>query len=521
MTKRLLTLASVLVFAAWPRPAVAHGIGQRYDLPVPLWLYLFGAAAAVVLSFVLVGLFVGERTAGQRYPRFDLSRLRWANAVVVSRPLAIALQTMAVALFVLVLATGLFGAQSTTGNFAPTFVWVVWWVGLGFFTALVGNIWPLVNPWKILFERADALARRLGATEGIERLEPYPARLGAWPALALFGSFVWLENVFGGAPEPRTLAFAAIAYSIVTWGGMAIYGKHVWLRNGEAFSVFFAILGRFAPTEVRVLDREVCAECTAGCRELEECLSCEECGDWAGPGARTVAVRPWGVGLLQSAPVTPDRLAFVIFVLAAVTFDGLSATAAWQQLYLRIRPALGGPSFALFQTLGLVALPLVFLAVYRLAIRLTGLQGIARHAGAGRTGSEIAGLFVYSLVPIAFAYQVAHYATLFVGYGWTIVPLLSDPFAWGWDLFRTATWSIDPVLNAALVWYIQVALIVVGHVVAVYLAHVIARRAVRDPRAAVRSQLPLLVLMVAYTVSSLWILSQGTVSDSQLLSRPT
>lgn len=519
--KRRLTIALALLLAAQPRAADAHGIGQRYDLPLPLWLYLYGAAAAVVLSFVLIAVFVGEHSGARGYPRFDLRRFGWLHALLTSAGIATALRLVSVGLFALTLATALVGENSVSLNFAPTFVWVVWWVGLGFFVALVGNIWPLINPWKIIFSGADQVVRRLGVKQGLELHEAYPAWLGAWPALAFYAAFIWMENVFAGAPEPRVLGLAILTYSLLTWTGMSIYGRDVWLRNGEAFSVFFGIIGRFAPLETRVVDRSVCADCSdEACRDLAECVGCEECLAWAPRNARVLALRPWGAGLLRAGASGPGRVALVVFVLAAVTFDGLSVTSIWQQLYLFMRPVLlqlGGASTAVFQTFGLIAVPLAFLAVYVLAIRIAALDRIARSSGGERI-RDATGLFVHSLVPIAVVYQIAHYATFLVAQGWVIVPLLSDPFAWGWDLFGTATWSIEPILNAAVVWYSQVALIVAGHVIAVYLAHAFAIRVLRDGRAALRSQVPLLAVMVAYTVSSLWILSQDVVSESELRS---
>lgn len=518
MRRGLATLALGVVLASGSSPAAAHGIGQRYDLPIPLWLYLYGAAAAVVLSFVLIGIFAGERPR-QGYPRFELSRVGWLHALLKSRYVTTALRLASAALFALTLATALFGERSVSFNFAPTFVWVVWWVGLGFFVALVANIWPLINPWKILFEWADALARRLGLAQGLELHEPYPRWLGVWPALAFYAAFIWMENVFAGAPDPRVLGIAILTYSLITWGGMAYYGRDVWLRNAEAFSVFFGTIGRFAPTEVRVTDRSVCAECSSqACRDLNECVDCEECRDWAPDAARAIALRPWAAGLLGPGPRGPGRVAFVVFVLAAVTFDGLWVTSAWQQLYVSVLGRLGTISSGLFQTLVLAVMPLAFFGVFALAIRLSG-AGIDRGTGAARSWGDAAGLFVYSLVPIAIVYQIAHYATFLIAQGWIIVPLLSDPFAWGWDLLGTSAFGFEPILDAAVVWYAQVALIIAGHVMAVYLAHTFALRVAKDQRAALRDGIPLLVVMVAYTVSSLWILSQDVVSESELLSR--
>ena len=209
----ILTLLALLVLAA-PDRAFAHGFGIRYDIPVPFWLYAYGAAAAVVLTFVLL---VDTKPVPHRYPRFDLLRVGWFRAVFAGRPFLLGLRLLAVAIFSLIILSGLLGDQTPTANFAPTFVWIVWWVGLAFLTALVGNLWELVNPWKILFEWADGLGK------GLEPYLPYPAGWGVWPALALYFGFAWVELVFLGSARPSNIAVLALLYSAITgaaspWG---------------------------------------------------------------------------------------------------------------------------------------------------------------------------------------------------------------------------------------------------------------------------------------------------------------
>ncbi len=503
----VLTLALLLLLPLVPQPASAHGFGQSYDLPLPLWLYLYGAGAVVLASFVPISLFAGKRKAGEDtpylYPRFDLLRVGVLRAVLTNRALLLGLRLLSVGLFLLVILTGLLGRQNADANFAPTFVWIVWWVGLGFFTAFVGNIWPLVNPWKILFEWPEALVRRLGLGNGLELDEPYPASWGLWPAVALYGVFVWVENLFPGSSTPVYIAVLTLTYSVLVWGGMAVYGKETWLRRGEVFSVFFGLLARFAPTEVRVGDTKLCRDCSDDCGTAEkDCVNCYECFARAAPRDRKLDLRPPAVGLGRSEPVPSGGVFFVILVLAGVTFDGLLETPLWNEL----RRALSVP-----QTAGLVALPLVFLAAYLGFVRLSQLFG-------GGTGGlrRFAAAYVYSLVPIAIAYQVAHYYTLLLVQGQGIIRQVSDPFGWGWNLFGTADYAIDPgVVGAAFVWYSQVILIVAGHVVAVYLAHLVALRLFGDPGRALRSQLPMLALMILYTIFSLWILSQPIVIEDQ------
>ena len=496
--RRVAALAFSLMLAD-ARPALAHGFGPTYDIPIPLWLYLYGAAAAVVLAFIPLALFSRkERDAAYRYPRFDLFSVQLLRTILTSRLLTVGLRLLSVTLFFVVVIAGLVGLQSGF-NIAPTFVWVTWWVGLSFFTAFIGNLWPLVNPWRVLFDRAEGLVRRLGFRNGLELDERYPEALGVWPAVVLYLVFVWIENVFSGSYVPRNIALFALAYSLVTLYGMAFFGKETWLRRGEMFSVFFGLLGRFAPTEVRVQDPGVCLDCDYCDDEaMGRCVNCYECFARAAPDERELNLRPPAVGLGLPEKVPPGGAAFVVVVLAGVTFDGLLQTPLWLEI-VRLTPVT--------QTLGTILLPLLFFGVYLGFVELSRILG-------GGEGSfrRFAAAYAFSLVPIAIAYQMAHYYTYLLIQGQMIISLVSDPLGWGWNLFGTA--DFEPrygIVGAGFVWYSQVALIVAGHVIAVYLAHSISLRLLRDPVRALRSQLPMLVLMVLYTISSLWILAQPIV----------
>ncbi|MCI0438759.1 MAG: hypothetical protein L0177_06455, partial [Chloroflexi bacterium] len=139
------------------RPAYAHAFGERYDLPIPLNYFMIGGAAAVALSFVVIGLFVQRRPSESGefgYPRYNLLNVSWLRAVFTSRVFLGAVRLAAVLLFGLTVATALFGANRALDNFSPVFVWIIWWVGMGYVSSLLGNLWMLVNPWKISFEWA-------------------------------------------------------------------------------------------------------------------------------------------------------------------------------------------------------------------------------------------------------------------------------------------------------------------------------------------------------------------------------
>ncbi len=196
----LFALAVMLGLAA--RPVFAHGFGERYDLPLPLGFFAVGGAAAVVLSFVLIGLFVRGERREFSYPRFNLCRFSPARTVF-SGPFLLPIKVLSVFLFFLVIATGLFGDQRPVDNLAPTFVWVIWWVGMGFTVAMLGNLWVLLNPWKIVYGWLEGLYRQFWPDQEMTLGVDYPSKWGLWPAVALFLCLPGWKAPSPKAPSPR------------------------------------------------------------------------------------------------------------------------------------------------------------------------------------------------------------------------------------------------------------------------------------------------------------------------------
>jgi hypothetical protein len=470
------------------RTADAHGAGERYDLPLPLVYFVAGAALTVALSFAAAAL------AARAAP----SAVSGAGLVIplggVLAWLRAAARLLGLALFVLVIAAGLLGDPHPMKNLAPTFVWIIWWVGLSLVAACAGNVWPALDPWRTLFDGADALARR-GRGYGLALGLPYPARAGMWPAAALLLLFVWLEVIFPDASVPSRIAGLALAWTAVTLAGMVCFGADTWHRNADVFAVYFAMLGRFAPLA-------------------------------PGPDGRSLVLRPPGRGLLVPEPVSPGLIGFVIAMLATVLFDGLLGTRAWRTLDRALSGGLARVADRegyLLATAGLLAVWLVLLGAYLATTWLT-----ARLAGAGSVAAT-ARLLAPSLVPIATAYNVAHNLSYLLLQGQELIPLLSDPLGRGWDLLGTSTWSPDVTLvGSGFAWYVAVGAIITGHVFSVWLAHRVALREWSPPRRALRASLPLTALMVLYTALSLWVIADPLVrfrepdpSYSRLLPPPS
>jgi hypothetical protein len=444
----------------------AHGFGQRYDLPLPLPLYLLGTAAAIIASFLIVGLVPRHKLKACDYPRITLFGPPHPAALGTLRALG-------VGLFLLIVTAGFIGDQDPYRNLAPTLVWIVWWVGLALFSAFVGNLWALVNPWRSLFDGADRLCRAIFGRVLCSRLS-YPEALGVWPAVLSLFAVSWIELVFPSPALPANIALFALAYSLLTWVGMALFGVDLWLRRGEVFAVFFGLFARFAPTEAK-------------------------------PHGG-LALRPFGAGLLAAELASVSTVAFILMALASVLFDGVLTTPEWSAVesgMTALVPVFGSMAI---RTFGLAAFWALFLGVY---IAVCGVMSVV--AGTGSAWG-MARQFAFSLVPIAIAYHLAHYLSYLLTQGQYVIPLVSDPFGIGWDLFGTADYRVDiAVVGARFAWYGAVSAIVIGHIAAVYLADVRARRVLPTRRAAFRSQVPLTALMVVYTFVSLSILSEPIV----------
>jgi hypothetical protein len=471
--------ALVIAAALMALPAAAHGFGQRYDLPIPLSFYLAGTAMAVVVSFVVVALFVRDRPRPHTHMRFDLLATR-PGRWLASPALVFALKLAALAIFIITIIAGLRGDQNPYRNVAPTMVWIIWWIGLAYVCAFIGNLWALLNPWRTIFEAFETIFRALSRRAGLSLDLRYPALLGVWPAFVLLLAFSWVELVYSNPALPRFIAGLAIAYTVLTLAGMLLYGGERWLQHGEVFTLVFATFGRFAPIELRT-----------GVRP----------GLW---------LRPFGAGLLDSSTITTSMMAFVLGLLATVLYDGALATPEWGRLerILAEHLAAGGELKLLaIRTAGLIAFWLVFFGAY------VGVSAIMSAITApARSPLVLARSFALTLVPIAIGYHLAHYLTYLLIQGQYIIPLASDPFGFGWNLFGTATYRVDiAVVGARFAWYAAVTAILTGHIAAVYLAHRKATELFDARLMVLRSQVPLTALMVGYTFVSLSILAEPIV----------
>jgi hypothetical protein len=451
---------------------IAHGITVRSDLPIPEWLFGWAAAMVLVVSFVALAAL---------WPDPRLQKPSWrplpggVGRVLASRPVEIVCGAIGVFLLGLTIYAGLEGSQSTTSNFAPIFIYVIFWLALVPLSVLFGDVFRAFNPWRAIGRAVAWVARMVSRNELPAPLE-YPAWLGRWPAAAGIFCFAIIELVASDGDKPESLAVATLIYSALTFIAMALYGVERWSDRGEAFSVYFNLFSRMSPIETR--DGEV---------GLRKPLS--------------------GLPQLESLPGT---VALVAAMIGAVSFDGFSSKRPWNSI---------SPDIAqFFQDRGLSpehALELTFLlgliggVLFVAGFYWLGVLG-ARSVGGGFSARRLAHEFAHSMVPIALAYVAAHYFTLLLFQGQALAYLVSDPLGKGSDIFGTADTQIDyTLIGADATWYWQVAFVVGGHVAALTLAHDRALALYDDAKLAVRSQYWMLAVMVGFTSLALWLLSSA------------
>ncbi|MFB6222245.1 MAG: hypothetical protein ABEH86_01055 [Haloarcula sp.] len=456
--RSLLVVASVLAgLVATTGTASAHGaVGGGIEAPIPLWLLYAGAGMTVAVT--AGWLAISEREPDDGHAAQNPADRGMTLSPVTCRLLTRLGQSLGLVALVLVLLGGLSGPQVQSDNVATVLFWPVWLKGLGLVAMLVGSPWRVISPWETLY-------RGLTRLEGkrISVLGDYPTQLAHWPALLGFIGLIGItENLTTLPRSPRLTTMVVAGYTLLMLGGALAVGPQ-WFRRADPLSVLYRLFGRVAPVAVE-----------------------------RGNGSYRVSLRPpWRA---CTRPVADRSLViFAIATVYTVSFDGLTNTRPFQDVMSAVE-AIDGPTGTAVALYG--AGFALFIASYWIAIRLVGTLGDgAENAGTART-------FASSLMPIAAAYELAHTypfvlrnlgSLVEIGTGGRLAPAL---IAW---------------LPVAGFWGSQILFIVGGHIVAVVAAHAVAteRYGIHGGR---RAHLPLVVVMVGYTVLSLWIISQPIVA---------
>lgn len=442
-------------------PGFAHSTERGLVLLLPTELYVVGGAIAVLTSFLLLAAIPASKVEGWFAVSLDEKKLR-PTSILPSLITFFVLMSLVI--------SGLVGTRDPLTNPLVIFIWTLWWVIFTVVQCLTGDLWRTINPWNgvsLLMRRCFGLkSRYLDLSQS----------LGYWLALGFFAVFAWFELVYLSPQDPAHLAWAVMIYWFVHFVGSMIFGTSNWLSKAEPFSIFFRLIGGLSPF-----------------------------------GSKRRVVFP-GTRLVQLPALPLSGVLFVLITLSSVSYDGFARTFLWLSV-IDVNPLAfpGRSAVWLENTVGLFAAFLTLSAIYYVCtyfgFRLAGAQG---------RFSEFAGRAVYSILPISLVFHCAHYFTQVLVNTQYAVLAFNDPFSrhWNWlslDHFHVTTSFLNNIETVAWIWRFQTAVIVIGHIIGIVIAHAISLRVFRRNHEAIKSQIALAVLMVGYTVFGLWLLSTPSI----------
>ncbi len=440
--------------------AFAHASERAVVMLLPTQYYLVGGTLAVAVSFAMLGL----------VPARSIRRVfAWrSGARVVPTAVRLVLSWCSFLILVLLVYTGFEGSRDPLANLLPLTVWTVWWVGLTLLHGVYGNLWAVMNPWSGPYALVTAWGLRA-------RMLRLPVPVGYGLAIIGFAAFAWFELISLAPDDPDVLATAITIYWVYAFIGMVVFGREDWCERAECFAVFFRFVSQVAMVQ---------------------------------PGKRGLVCSVPGAGVLSHPALPVSGALFLLLTLASVSFDGFNKTFWWLGLN-GINPLEfpGRSAVTWINTVGLAAAFCLLSAAYALAAwagwQLAGRQGaFADHFGR----------FVLSIIPISLAFHFAHYLAVLLINGQYALVAASDPFSQAFDLLGYADYQVTGSWltnhhTVALIWKFQSGAIVLGHILAVVLSHGLALKHYGRTREAVLSQVPLTVVMVAYTWFGLWLLA--------------
>ena len=507
---------------------------------IPQWLLAVSAAAILLLSFVLFEWLQRRQSVanigGERYLRLDLLKFSPLKSMLKWRPFQFFMRLPFVLLFLFIIWAGLYGSQFPGGNIATLVTWTIWWAGIIFVVIFLGKFWCYFCPWLAIAEWVQRLTfwKRKNPALNLQREWPKAMR-NIYIAAGFFVLLTWLDLGFGITMKPRATAYFALFMLLITVLPALIFEKGSFCRYACLVGRISGLYSLFAATELRSSDKGVCRACrTHDCYAGNEfgypcptslnlavthlntyCVLCTECVKTCPHDNVAINIRPFAADLRKTTHQRTDEAYLTLIMLALASFHGLSMTPVWSRATAWAQEWTNFSKLAIF-SVGMGGIIMLLIAIYALfcwLIRLSAGTQVALTPGDG--DSEIREItykrlfvnFAYSLLPIALFYHLAHNAAHLFTEGQKVVTVASDPLGRGWDLMGTASLQLAPILTMTQIWYAQVALIVIGHVYGVYISHGIAYHTFPNSRQAFRSLIPNLLLMVAYSCFSLWLIS--------------
>ncbi len=487
---------------------------------IPAWLFLTALGALVAVTAAIPALLEARATVPRtpQYATFDLLRLPGAKRLLAWRPFQFVVRLPFVFLFIVVILAGFLGSQFGNNNVSTVLTWTIWWAALVLFILLFGKIWCLVCPWNAIAEWVQRLTwwGKRDVTSSLNLRWPRKLR-NIYLAIGLFVLLTWLELGFKVTISPWATATLGLLMLAMTVIPAMYYDRKPFCRYGCLVGRVSGLYALFSPIELRARDKAVCLECETkdcvrgnergyGCPTQEYlgtmdlntyCILCTECIKTCPRDNVALNVRPPAMDLLKASRLRPDEAYLTVAILSLTTFHGVTMAPFWSDLVITVQDWLGGGlaggivAFSLGMAVTLAAPGLVLLAMAWVSRRFSGTEDSLKTTAIS---------YAYALLPVALLYHLAHNSQHLLREGQRIVSLISDPLGWGWNIFGTAAWNTGTILSMAKIHPLQVALLVLGHAFAVYVAYHVSRRLMRQRGQRLRALAPILAMVLGFSV---------------------
>lgn len=467
--------AVALLLMTFSASTLAHVSEQSIVTLMPADVYTTAGVVAVVATFLLLAV-LSARLSGTLYRTLPLIRVK-------PRPWLRTATSLCSMLFLFILIVlGSIGPTDPLLNPLPLYFWSIWWIGIIVLHGFLGNLWYYINPWSGML----AVTQRLLSDDALIERKPVETaslnRLGMWPAIIVFLIFALFYLAYPAPDDPFRLAMIVLAYWVWTYIAMCWYGELAWSNRGEFITIMTRAYARLAP--LGMVEDRVC-----------------------------IGLPGWQI--VRSSPrrnISSSTAIFLLLLLGVGSFDGIKETFLWLSV-IGVNPLdLPGRSALIWQTtLGLFVANALLLILFAVCVWL-GNNLFARNRLRPVSFGFAFRTLAVSLLPIAFAYHLAHYLTTFLVNSQYALAATSDPFGSGADLlglgqFDVSTGFLNMRESAEKIWLVQALIVVAGHMVSVLIAHSTALKVYASNRRALLSQIPVASFMIAYTYLGLWLLA--------------
>ena len=484
---------------------------------IPIWIAILSMAFIIIGSHFILYFKSSKKSKGFR---LNLLKFYPFKKLVLNDSFPFLIQSFSIIVFLIILFAGFMTSQRH--SIVPQLTWTWWWALLIFFVFAFGNLFCAMCPWEGLtsivtsFSITDRINRL-----GISKIIPKKFR-NLYPALILFIILTWVELGYEVTSSPETTAFMGVSMVFCAIFFAIIFEKRTFCRYVCPVGRISGIYSVLSPFEIRAKSKEVCNDCSGkeclmgtstqrGCPMFlnpaklssnQYCTLCTECIRACPEDNMAINLRPIGTDLKKISIFKKDEAIFIIVLLALTTFHGMTMTPQWTRINQLLRVETGFDKYTVFTCLMALIIFAQLITYYLSAYTAKKLMNHDKYSTL-----KFFKTYAYSVLPLALFYHLAHNSMHFFMEAQHLIPLLSDPFSYGWDLFGTAGKNYSQFLSLEVVWWIQMSLVIIGHMFGINAADNIYKKVFSHEKNGFLSFIPLIFVMIIYSAISVFLLA--------------